>query len=57
MRVGQIPERVGIIDGGVTVGHFHVPPAFQRRESSPVVISTPSLSLSHSVCGTRRFRR
>src|ERR1700681_4464878 len=32
MRVGQIPERVGIIDGGVTVGHFHVPPAFQRRE-------------------------
>src|SRR6202140_3548158 len=32
MRVGQIPERVGIIDGGVTVGHFHMPPAFQRRE-------------------------
>ena len=31
MRVDK-SERVGIIDGGVTVGHFHMPPAFQRRE-------------------------
>jgi hypothetical protein len=23
---------MGIIDGGVAVGHFHMPPAFQRRE-------------------------
>src|SRR3954452_9250270 len=32
MRVGQIPEHVGIIDGGVAVGDFDLPPAFQRRE-------------------------
>ena len=32
MRVGQILERLGVIDGRVTVGDFHVPPAFQRRE-------------------------
>jgi hypothetical protein len=32
MRVGQVLERVGIIDGGVTIGHFHMPPALQRRE-------------------------
>jgi hypothetical protein len=23
---------MGIIDGGVAVGHFHMPPPFQRRE-------------------------
>src|SRR5258708_34833481 len=32
MHVRQIPERMGIIDGGVAVGHFHMPPAFQRSE-------------------------
>ena len=32
MRVGQIFEHVGVIDCGVTVGHFHMPPAFQRCE-------------------------
>ena len=32
MHVRQIPERMGIIDGGVVVGHFHKPPPFQRRE-------------------------
>ena len=32
MGVGQVPERMSVIDGGVTVGHFHMPPAFQRRE-------------------------
>src|SRR5580765_6646603 len=32
MRVGQIPEHVGIIDGGVAVGYCYMPPAFQRRE-------------------------
>src|ERR1700741_3297765 len=32
MHVRQIPERMGIIDGGVAVSHFHMPPAFQRRE-------------------------
>jgi hypothetical protein len=36
MRVGQILERLHrnahIIDGGVTVGHFHMPPTLQRRE-------------------------
>ena len=32
MRVGQIPEHVGIIDGGVAVGDLDMPPAFQRRE-------------------------
>jgi hypothetical protein len=25
---------MGIIDGGVAVGHFHKPPPFQRRELS-----------------------
>ena len=32
MRVGQILERVGVIDGGVAVGDLDVAPAFQRRE-------------------------
>src|SRR5258708_8793258 len=32
MHVRQIPERMGIIDGGVAVGHFHMPPPFQRGE-------------------------
>ena len=32
MRVGQIPEHVGIIDGGVAVGDLDMPPALQRRE-------------------------
>ena len=32
MRIGQIPEHVGIIDGGVAVGDLDMPPAFQRRE-------------------------
>src|SRR5271169_172905 len=32
MHVRQIPEHMGIIDGGVVVGHFHMPPPFQRRE-------------------------
>ena len=32
MRIGQILEHVGVIDGGVTVGDFHAPPSFQRRE-------------------------
>ena len=32
MHVRQISERVGKIDGGVVVGHFHMPPPFQRRE-------------------------
>ena len=32
MRVGQIPEHVGIIDGGVAVGDLDMSPAFQRRE-------------------------
>jgi hypothetical protein len=32
MHVRQI-ERMGIIDGGVAVGHFHMPPPFQRRET------------------------
>ena len=32
MRVGQILERMGVIGGGVTVGNFHMAPAFQRRE-------------------------
>src|SRR6266700_2573337 len=32
MRIGQIPEHVGIIDGGVAVGDRDMPPAFQRRE-------------------------
>src|SRR5271165_3680883 len=32
MRVGQVLERVGVIDGCATVGDFHVAPALQRRE-------------------------
>src|SRR5262252_1624578 len=32
MHVRQIPEHIGIIDGGMAVGHFHKPPPFQRRE-------------------------
>src|SRR5271165_3478640 len=32
MRVGQILERMGVIDGRATVGDFHMAPAFQRRE-------------------------
>src|SRR3974377_1226762 len=32
MHVRQIPERMGIIDGGVAGGDFHMPPPFQRRE-------------------------
>ena len=32
MHVRQIPEHMGIIDGGAAVGHFHKPPPFQRRE-------------------------
>ena len=32
MRIGQIPEHVGIIDSGVAVGDLDMPPAFQRRE-------------------------
>ena len=32
MQVRQIPEHMGIIDGGMAVGHFHKPPPFQRRE-------------------------
>ena len=32
MRVGQVPEHVGIIDGGVAVGDLDMPPAFQWRE-------------------------
>ena len=32
MLVGQIPEHVGIIDGGVAAGDLDMPPAFQRRE-------------------------
>ncbi len=32
MRVGQVFEHVSVIDGGVTVGHFHMAPAFQRCE-------------------------
>jgi hypothetical protein len=32
MRVRQIPEHMGIIDGGVAVGHFRKSPPFQRRE-------------------------
>ena len=31
MRVGQILERVSIIDCGVAVGDLGVTPAFQRR--------------------------
>ena len=26
MGVGQVLERMSVIDGGVTVGHFHMPP-------------------------------
>src|SRR5438876_4181027 len=32
MRIGQIPEHVGTIDGGAAVGALDMPPAFQRRE-------------------------
>ena len=32
MGVGQILERMGVIDGCVTVGDFDAAPAFQRRE-------------------------
>ncbi len=32
MRVGQILEHLGVIDGGVAVGDLDMPPAFQRRE-------------------------
>src|SRR5271156_50830 len=32
MHVRQIPERMGVIDGGVAVGDFDMPPPFQRRE-------------------------
>src|ERR1700730_9062890 len=32
MHVGQLPQHVGIIDGGVAVGDFDMSPAFQRRE-------------------------
>ena len=32
MSVGEVSERMGVIDGGMTVGDFHVPPAFERRE-------------------------
>ena len=31
MRIGQIPEHVGTIDGGVAVGDLDMPPAFSRR--------------------------
>ena len=30
--VGQILERVGVIDGGAVVGDFHAPPALQRSK-------------------------
>ena len=30
MHIGQVPERVGVIDGGVTVCHFHMPPPLKR---------------------------
>ncbi len=32
MRVGQVLERVGVIDGRALVGDFHLAPAFRRRE-------------------------
>ena len=32
MRAGQILQDVGIIHGGVTVGHLDMPPTFQGRE-------------------------
>ncbi len=32
MCVGQIFERMGVIDGRATVRDLHAPPAFQRRE-------------------------
>ena len=34
MQIRQIPERKSIVDGGVPVAHFHMPPAFQRREQN-----------------------
>jgi hypothetical protein len=32
MCIGQIPEQVGEIDGGVAIGYFNMPPSLQRRE-------------------------
>ena len=32
LRLGQILERVGVIDGGALVGDFHAAPAFRRRD-------------------------
>ena len=32
MRVGQLLERLGVIDGRVSVGNLDMPPAFQGRE-------------------------
>src|SRR5258708_5104003 len=50
-RVGQILERMGIIDGRVVVGHLHMPPAFQRREQGSR--SSPS----SEKCFSRTARR
>ena len=61
-RVGQILERMGVIDGRPAVGDFHVTPAFQRREHHEqighaiafvFVVVTRRLSRS---CGDRRAR-
>ena len=32
MHVGQILERMGVVDGRAPVGDLHAPPAFERRE-------------------------
>ena len=53
MCIGQIPEHVGEIDGGVAIGYLNVSPTFQRREhheqigsSIPLVLVVMSRGLS-----------
>ena len=43
--IGQILQDVGIIDGGVAVGHLDVTPAFERREQHEQVGGAVALIL------------
>jgi hypothetical protein len=45
MCIGQIPEDVGEIHGGVVIGYFDMPPTLQRREHHVQIGSTIPLIL------------
>ena len=57
MHVRQIFENVGVIDRGVPLGDFHMPPAFQRREHHEKVGRAVALIFVIVTCGASRAHR